>query len=151
MTMRRGFLIRIMPSSRLPLAQAADDIMEHEDFREYVSINGYHFNDKLVEWAVDRMENTDKSKHKWSVSQVATAYKTAGFTKPEKMTDGDITYIVNMAYADFYPAVLKTEPDCIKYAEAVANDPDGYDEMPFMRWLADMIGRSEIVQWDKML
>lgn len=149
--MRKCYLIRILPSSRLPLAQAADDVMEHEDFREYVALNGYHFNDKLAEWAIGEMENVDKTKHKWSVKQVTDAYKAAGYTKPEGMTDGDIAYLANMAYADFIPDVLKTETDCIRYANAVTKDPDGYDEMPFMRWLADKIGREETISWDKML
>lgn len=149
--MRKCYLIRMLPSSRLPLAKAADDVMEHEDFREYVAVNGYHFNDKLAEWAINEMVNIDKSKHKWTIEQVTNAYKAAGFTKPEGMTNGDIAYLANMAYADFVPSIIKTEADCVKFADVVAKDPDGYDEMPFMRWLADKIGREEIVCWDKML
>lgn len=69
---------------------------------------------------------------------------------PKGTTIGDFLYLANMAYADFYPAVVKTEEDCIKYALAVANDPDGYEGMPFCRWTADLIGTGRQIDWEKL-
>lgn len=53
-----------------------------------------------------------------------------------------------MAYADFYPELLN-EHQCIKYAAAVANDKDGYTGIRFCRWVADVVGKKENIDWDK--
>lgn len=60
----------------------------------------------------------------------------------------DVTYTANMAYADFYPELLN-EHQCIKYAAAVANDKDGYTGIQFCRWMADIVGKKENIDWDK--
>lgn len=67
-----------------------------------------------------------------------------------KCTLGDITFLANMAYADFYPEVLTSENACIKYAIAVSKDPDGYEGIVFSRWIADLIGRKiTSIDWEK--
>nr|DAF36332.1 MAG TPA: hypothetical protein [Bacteriophage sp.]DAN23562.1 MAG TPA_asm: hypothetical protein [Bacteriophage sp.] len=53
-----------------------------------------------------------------------------------------------MAYADFYPELLN-EHQCVKYAVAVANDKDGYTGIQFCRWMADVAGKKEHIDWDK--
>lgn len=63
-------------------------------------------------------------------------------------TQEDVTYTANMAYADFYPELLN-EHQCIKYAAAVANDKDGYTGIQFCRWVADVVGKKENIDWDK--
>ena len=60
----------------------------------------------------------------------------------------DVTYTANMAYADFYPELLN-EHQCIKYAVAVANDKDGYTGIQFCRWMADVVGKKEHIDWGK--
>lgn len=59
-----------------------------------------------------------------------------------KNNDPATMMAANMAYADFYPAVLDTVDKCITYAKLVASDPDGYEGMEFMRWTSDAIGKS---------
>ena len=67
---------------------------------------------------------------------------------PDTSTIEDVTYTANMAYADFYPELLN-EHQCIKYAVAVANDKDGYTGIQFCRWMADVVGKKENIDWDK--
>lgn len=67
---------------------------------------------------------------------------------PNTSTIEDVTYTANMAYADFYPELLN-EHQCIKYAAAVANDKDGYTGIQFCRWVADVVGKKENIDWDK--
>lgn len=67
---------------------------------------------------------------------------------PDTSTIEDVTYTANMAYADFYPELLN-EHQCIKYAAAVANDKDGYTGIQFCRWVADVVGKKENIDWDK--
>jgi hypothetical protein len=40
-------------------------------------------------------------------------------------------------------AALKTT------AAAVANDKDGYTGIQFCRWVADVVGKKENIDWDK--
>lgn len=134
-------------SDLLPLAAAANDIMQDPHYHAYIHKHGYHFTDSLATCAISYMENADHSSHRWTIKQVSDAFKAAGFTKPSEVTCGDIAYLANMAYADFYPALFKTEADCIRYADAVVNDPDGYKEMTFLRWLSDIIGKHVTFDW----
>lgn len=67
---------------------------------------------------------------------------------PDTSTIEDVTYTANMAYADFYQELLN-EHQCIKYAVAVANDKDGYTGIQFCRWMADVAGKKEYIDWDK--
>lgn len=61
-----------------------------------------------------------------------------------------VRHLCKMAYADFYPKVIKTESDCVQYAIAVASDPDGYEGMAFCRWTADIIGKGVTIDWEKL-
>lgn len=62
---------------------------------------------------------------------------------PQGVNWGDITYLANMAYADFYPDIIKSEALCIDYAVSVAEDPDGYEGIAFLRYVADRKGKGE--------
>lgn len=73
------------------------------------------------------------------------------FTPTHNETSGDMAYTANMAYADFYPAVLDTVDKCITYAKLVASDPDGYEGMEFMRWTSDAIGKSLTLNWEDFI
>lgn len=61
---------------------------------------------------------------------------------PSTSTIHDVTYTVNMDYADFYPELL-IEHECVKYATVVANDEDGYEGIQFCRWVADVMTKKE--------
>lgn len=84
--------------------------------------------------------NTSGSAHSWTTEQLRSVL--GSFTPTHNETSGDIAYTANMAYADFYPAVLDTVDKCVTYAKLVASDPDGYEGMEFMRWTSDAIGKS---------
>lgn len=138
-----------MPSSRLPKAGDADNVMEHEDFREYVGAHGYHFTEELAKCASKKMKNATGMKHTWTVDEVLTAYKGMGYKMPEGVTEGDVLYLANMAYADYYPTLLKNDGDCMRFVNATLEDADGYGEVAFMRWIADLIGKQETVDWSE--
>lgn len=103
----------------------------------YVEKNGFHFSTKLAEHASSIMKNADGSNHHWTSSQIASALSNKQYDT-KRCTLGDMTYLANMAYADFYPSVIVDTQRCIEYAVAVANDPDGYAGMAFHRWIADV-------------
>lgn len=116
---------------------------------EYMERHGHHFSDSLAEHAVSVIENRDGSRHKWSVSQVHEAMKDMGIlpTSGHKVTDGDLAYAANMAYADFYPNLLASETACLNFAKALAEDPDGYEGMIFDRWLTDVCNKRISINW----
>lgn len=132
----------------LPYEKAANALMNASGYVAYVAKHGYHFTKKLATMASDMMKNVDGSSHRWTVDEVRTA--TNNVVIPKGTTIGDVLFLANMAYADFYPKVLKTEESCIQYALAVANDPDGYDGIAFCRWTADLIGTGARIDWESL-
>lgn len=86
--------------------------------------------------------------HTWTSEQVQNVCNVLNLKIPNTSTIEDVTYTANMAYADFYPELLN-EHQCIKYAAAVANDKDGYTGIQFCRWVADVVGKKENIDWDK--
>lgn len=131
-------------SHGLPYEEAANALMNAKGYIEYVMHHGYHFTDALAEKVCNMMRNADGTPHRWTVSEV----KAVIGTLPHGVTWGDVTYLANMAYADFYPKVLQTENACIQYALAVTKDVDGYEGLPFCRWTADAIGKRVSIDWE---
>lgn len=135
-------------SNTLPYEKAAKAIMKASGYAEYVAKHGYHFTKQLATMASERMKNVDGSAHRWTVDEIRLA--TNSMVIPKGTTLGDMLFLANMAYADFYPRVIKTEDGCVQYALAVVTDPDGYEGMPFLRWTADLIGKGATVDWEKL-
>lgn len=131
--------------------KSADEYDEPWGLKSYTDRHGYHFNEQLANAASDMMINSNGKTHKWTPDQVEKMMKLYGLTNRGKCTIGDLTYLANMAYADLYPTVLKDEVSCLRYAVAMASDPDGYDGMPFNRWLSDLkkSKRFNRIQWEK--
>lgn len=123
----------------------------HCYYKEYIEKHGYHFSDKLAEHASDMLKNADGSKHTWKASEVEQALKQLAFIQPGNATIGDLTYLANMYYSDFYPEVLKSENDCIKAAVATARDSDGYEGMAFKRWMFDTEERKHKIDFKDLV
>lgn len=129
--------------------QNSNLLMNAPGYLEYIKKHGYHFTDKLADYASKKMVNTSGSAHSWTTEQLRSVL--GPFTPTHNETCGDMAYTANMAYADFYPAVLDTVDKCITYAKLVASDPDGYEGMEFMRWTSDAIGKSLTLNWEDFI
>lgn len=127
---------------------ASVDVVKDDDYKNYVAKNGLHFTRALQEYASKKMVNSNNSVHTWSAESVQNVCDILGLKIPNASTIDDVTYTANMAYADFYPELLN-EHQCIKYAIAVANDKDGYEGIQLCRWIADIMGKDEKVDWSK--
>lgn len=126
-----------------------EDIIDDKYFKKYIQVHGYHFTEKLAEHVSAMMKNANGAVHSWSPSQIKLELNSRGERSYGHCTLGDLTYLANMAYADFFPNVLDTETACIKYAIAVAHDIDGYDGMAFSRWLSDVMNNYDInIEWE---
>lgn len=143
---------RSEPKFVLPNEETADLIMNATAFGEYITKHGYHFTNQLADCASKMLVNANRRDHRWTSEQVRQNLAMQGITDLGDCTIGDITFLANMAYADFYPEVLQSESACIKYAIAVSKDPDGYDGIAFSRWIADLIGkRITTIEWEKYI
>lgn len=135
----------------LPYEQAANALMSAKGYLEYVKKHGYHFTDALAEHVSKMMVNASGQQHSWTVSQVKKSMENLGLSIPNNVTPGDIAYLANMYYADFYPDPIKDEASCLKAAYRIANDPDGYEGIAFCRWTADVIGKAISINWEKFI
>lgn len=125
---------------------------EDENFSKYIEHHGEHFSDSLAEYASNKMENAHgEAGHHWSVQEVRDAFEKLMLKKPDANTWGDVAYAANMAYADYYGESLTTEVECLKQAHADVADPDGYPGKVFNRWLSDVMGKGEKIEWNRFL
>ena len=132
----------------------AREAMRSEGYKAYVEKHGYHFTDELAVSASRNMVNADGKAHMWEPAQVQASVYSLGipFKNRNNCTRGDLCYLANMAYADgLYEGMDGMEKECVKYAVKIADDVDGYEGMPFMRWLSDTIGKNIHVEWSKFL
>lgn len=82
------------------------------------------------------MQNADKSKRVWKMPEVKDIVNKYGAQKPEKATWGDFLYVFAMMYSDYFPKVLRNEPELVKATVAYLEDPDAPEGVAFVRWLA---------------
>lgn len=127
---------------------ASVGVVKEDGYNDYVSKHGLHFTKALQEYASKQMVNSNNQEHTWTSEQVQNVCNVLNLEIPDTSTIEDVTYTANMAYADFYPELLN-EHQCVKYAVAVANDKDGYTGIQFCRWMADIEGKKEHIDWDK--
>lgn len=121
-------------------------------YSKYIEKHGYHFNDKLAEWAISRLRNVS-GPHSWTLKQVESVvnslYPSHSFK--HEVTLGDLAYQSNMYYADLYPEGITVEQNCVKSAVLIANDPDGYEGQIFCRWLTDYMMKDIHIDWESFL
>ena len=123
----------------------------YHGYEEYLEKHGHHFTDALAERASDYLKNADGSEHRWTPAQVSKQLEILGLKLPEHVSNGDVTYLANMYYSDFYPDVLKDEASCIKMAHKAAIDVDGYKGMTFKRWLTDIESRKIDIDFEEFV
>lgn len=124
--------------------------------QEYIDSYGWHFSKKMCEWAVGRMKVENKSTGKserlepMNKEAVEEMLKKAGI-KLERAEGYDHVYVANMAKADYYKSSVPDETHLAMFVKDYIDDPDGYDGLPFTRFLADCIGNGCPIMWDDML
>ena len=96
------------------------------------------------------MVNYNGTSHTWTADQIQNLINVNKINIPSTSTIYDITYTANMAYADFYPSLIN-ERQCLDYAMAVANDEDGYEGIQFCRYIADIMGKDDTIDWNKFI
>lgn len=128
-------------------------------FADYMATYGGHFSKKMCEWAVDMMKveekqpNGEKKKKKltpWSKEEVDNLLVRYGITL-ENDKGYDKVYVANMCKADYLGKSVPSESDAAQYVKDSLDDPDGYDELTFNRFMMDCMGRNIPIMWEDML
>ena len=122
--------------------------------KEYLSQNGWHFNKKMCEWAVSRMQverNGKKEKLEAMKRDEVEELLKKSNVKLEKDKGYDAVYVANMAKADFFKSSIVDDLHLALFIKDYIEDPDGYEGMPFTRFFADCIGSGTPVMFEDML
>ena len=76
-------------------SRTANAIMNAPGYLEYIKKHGYHFTDKLADYASKKMVNTSGSAHSWTTEQLRNVL--GPFTPTHNETSGDMAYTAHMA------------------------------------------------------
>lgn len=129
---------------RLPLDYYDDRPLSMQRYLRYY---GQHFNKKLCDFAVKKMNHGKDPLSKEKVEELLTKYG----IKLENNQLYDHVYVMNMGNNDFMGSSLIDERHLVLYVKDVIDDKDGYDGIVFNRWYADMVTLGIPIEWDDML
>ena len=120
-------------------------------FADYMATYGGHFSKKMCEWAVGMMkDDNDEKIQPWTKEQVEAMLTRYGVTL-ENDKGYDKVYVANMCKADYLGKSVPSESEAAQYVKDSLDDPDGYDELTFNRFMMDCIGRNIPIMWEDML
>lgn len=121
----------------------------------YLSYNGPHFNENLLNLATSLMVVRDNGKKvkltPYSIEEVDELLKKHNITLMNKHCLYDYVYVANMCKADFLNDSIPDEEHLVKYIKNVIDDVDGYDGIAFNRWYADMCKKGIPINWKEMI
>lgn len=122
---------------------------------DYLSQNGWHFNKRLCEWAVEQMKRKNQLNKidkitPYTKDNLDSLLKTNNITI-ENNVGYDALYVLNMAKADYHGSSITEEPRLIKFVKDYLDDPDGYDGVAMTRFYADCIGKGIAIPWEDVL
>lgn len=118
--------------------------------QEYLSYYGWHFSKKACEYAVSKMRKGDKSLQAYSLQDWEMMKKKFNIDLKHDF-EYDALYVLNMAKADFFGSSIVDEAHLAKYVKDYLDDEDGYDEIAFTRYYADIIGKGIAFSWEDMI
>ena len=124
--------------------------------REYLSYYGWHFSKRMCDWAVSCMKIRDEATGKakklepWSRQEVEDMLKRNGVTI-ERDKGYDCVYTANMLKSDFYKKSIADEAHLCQHIKLYMDDVDGYEGLPFTRFVADCMGGGNPIMWEDML
>lgn len=121
----------------------------------YLSYNGPHFNENLLNLATSLMivkENGKKVKLiPYSKEDVDELLRQYNVTLVNKHCLYDYVYAANMCKADYLNESVPDEHHLALYVKNVIDDVDGYDGVVFNRWYADMCKKGIPINWKEMI
>ena len=113
----------------------------------YLKYYGQHFNKKLCQFAVSKMDHGKTLVSKEQVDNILNKYN----IELENNELYDYVYVYNMGNNDFMGSSIADEKHLAMYVKDVIDDEDGYDGIVFNRWYADTVSTGIPIEWDEML
>jgi hypothetical protein len=129
---------------RIPL-NTYDD--RPDDMKNYLKYYGQHFNKKLCDFAISKMDHGKTPIKKEQIDQILSTYKVE--LKNNELYD--YVYVYNMGNNDFLGSSIPDDKHLVLYVKDVIDDKDGYDGIVFNRWYADTVACGIPIEWDDML
>ena len=115
--------------------------------KRYLKYYGQHFNKKLCQFAVSKMDHGKTPVSKEQVDNILNKYN----IELENNELYDYVYVYNMGNNDFMGSSIADEKHLAMYVKDVIDDEDGYDGIVFNRWYADTVIQGIPIEWDEMI
>ena len=115
--------------------------------KRYLKYYGQHFNKKLCNFAVSKMNHGKSPISKEKVQEILS--KNGVELQNNELYDH--VYVYNMGNNDFLGSSIPDEKHLALYVKDVIDDKDGYDGIVFNRWYADTVTLGIPIEWDEML
>lgn len=115
--------------------------------KRYLKYYGQHFNKKLCQFAISKMDHGKTPVNKEQVDDILNKYN----VELENNELCDYVYVYNMGNNDFMGSSIIDEKHLALYVKDVIDDEDGYDGIVFNRWYADTVTQGIPIEWDEML
>lgn len=121
-----------------------------EAMTAYLRYYGWHFNKKMLDFAVSKMYKNNQPIQPLAAEKVDALLKAQEIIlKNNELYD--YVYVANMCKADFVGSSIIDEAHMAKYIKDVIDDEDAYDGIVFNRWYADMCKKGIPIDWEKMI
>lgn len=121
-----------------------------EAMTAYLRYYGWHFNRKMLEFAVSKMIKDDQPIKPLEKDKIDTLLKAHNINLKNNQLY-DYIYVANMCKADFMGSSIVDEEHMAKYIQNVIDDEDAYDGIVFNRWYADMCKKGIPIDWEHMI
>ena len=121
-----------------------------EAMTAYLRYYGWHFNKKMLDFAVSKMYKNNQPIQPLVAEKVDALLKAQGITLKNNELH-DYVYVANMCKADFVGSSIIDEAHMAKYIKDVIDDEDAYDGIVFNRWYADMCKNGIPIDWENMI
>ena len=117
----------------------------------YIAENGWHFNKKACDYAVQYLKGKDGKRIKPLSKEEVDAMLGKYGLKLEKNRGWDYVYAANMAKSDMEGSPLSDEKSQAMYVKILIDDPDAADGEIMACWYVKMLFRREPVDWGMFL
>lgn len=115
--------------------------------KRYLKYYGEHFNKKLCDFAISKMNHGKIPVTKEKVDEI---FRRNGIQLEHNQLY-DYVYVYNMGNNDFMGSSIIDEKHLALYTKDVIDDKDGYDGIVFNRWYADTVVLGIPIEWEEML
>lgn len=120
-----------------PIKVVHQDIVVKDNesaFDKYFKRVDGKFNLELSEYASGLLQNKNGTPHIWSPNQINDNLHSLSIDIPDCLSLGDITYLANWVYSDFYPDFVHSELSCMNFIRSLIESKILYKGMILNTW-----------------